>query len=319
MALVLRDRDVQPLLEISDTIDALEEAFTALSLGEATSHPRARLIQKNGILHVLMASFPGAGVLGLKTYTVFHQGVRSVVMLFSAEDGQLLAMVEAGHLGRIRTGATSGLATRYLANPGASEVGLVGAGKQAEAQLIGVCAVRPIKQVQVYSRHIEACEAFCTRMSHVLEVKVVPAASVRAAVEDADVVITATTSAEPVFEGEWLKPGCHVNAIGSNWPRRREVDDQTIERANLIVTDSVEQAKIEAGDLIIPARSGKLSWESVWELGDVVAGDGPERNSSYDITLYKGVGMALEDITVAARAYVLARERGVGNEIDFLG
>lgn len=319
MALLLRDRDVRSLLEMSDTIDALEEAFTALSHGNAINRSRTRLIQKEGILHVLIASFRGAGVLGLKTYTVFRQGVRSAVLLFSAEDGRLLAMVEAEWLGRMRTGATSGLATRHLANPDASHVGLIGAGKQAVTQLMGVCAVRPIRSVAVYSRRQAECEAFCAQMAQQLQIEVVPAVSARVAMEDADVVITATTSGTPVFSGEWLKPGCHVNAIGSNWARRRELDDEAMERASLVVTDSVEQARMEAGDLVIPANTGKLAWERVWELADIVAGDGPQRNSSYDITLYKGVGVALEDIAVAARAYVHACERGIGEETDFLG
>lgn len=319
MALLLRDRDVRSLLETSATIDALETAFTALSHGNAVNRPRTRLIQKDGILHVLTASFRGAGVLGLKTFTVFRQGVRSAVLLFSAEDGRLLAIIEAEWLGRMRTGATSGLATRHLSNPSASRIGLIGAGKQAETQLMGVCAVRPITSISVYSRRQPECEAFCARMHEQLQVEVTAAGSAREAMEDADVVITATTSAQPVFSGEWLKPGCHVNVIGSNWARRREIDDEALERASLLVTDSVEQARLEAGDLIIPASSGKLSWERVWELADIVAGDGPQRNSAYDITLYKGVGVALEDIAVAAHAYVRACELGVGETTDFLG
>ncbi|HEU5378739.1 MAG TPA: ornithine cyclodeaminase family protein [Ktedonobacteraceae bacterium] len=319
MALLLRDGEIRSLLDITDSIDALEQAFTALAHHNAVSRPRTRLIQSNGILHVFAASFTGAGVLGLKTMTVFRQGVRSVILLFSAEDGHLLSMLEADWLGRMRTGATSGLATRHLANPGSAQVGLIGAGKQAETQLMAVCAVRPIRTIFVYSRRQPECEAFCQRMAQQLQVKVLPAASAREAVEDADIVITATTSGQPVLDGAWLKPGCHLNIIGSNWTKRREVDDETMQRASLIATDSIEQARLEAGDLVIPANAGNLDWESVWELADVVAGDGPQRNSSYDITVYKAVGVALEDITIAARAYVHACEQGVGEEIDLLG
>ncbi|HEY1349694.1 MAG TPA: ornithine cyclodeaminase family protein [Ktedonobacteraceae bacterium] len=318
MALLLRDEDVRSLLEISETIDALELAFAALSHGNANSRPRMRVIQNNGILHILAASYAGGEVLGLKTFTVFRQGVRSLVLLFSNEDGRLLALMEADWLGRIRTGATGGLAARHLAVPGASHVGLIGSGRQAETQLLAVCAVRPIRSIAVYSRRLPQNEEFCQRMTQRLQVAVAPAASAREAVEEADVVITATTAGEPVFSGTWLKPGCHVNTIGSNWAKRREIDEETLQRASLIVTDSVEQARVEAGDLIIPASAGSLDWESVWELADVVAGDGPQRNSSYDITVYKGVGAALEDITVAACAYLKARERGVGEEIDLL-
>ena len=319
MALLLRDAEVRSLLDMSDCVEALEQAFIALSHQNAINRPRTRLIQKNGILHTLAASFVDAGVLGLKTFTVFREGVRSIVLLFSAEDGRLLSLIEADWLGRIRTGATSGLATRHMANPEASLVGLIGAGKQAETQLLGVCAVRSIRSIRVYSRRRPECEAFCQRMAEQLGIEVAPAASANEAVEDADIVITATTSGEPVLDGAWLKPGCHLNVIGSNWARRREIDDETLQRASLIATDSVEQARIEAGDLLIPARAGNLDWESVWELADVVAGDGPQRNSSYEITVYKAVGAALEDITVAARAYAHAREQGAGEEIDLLG
>lgn len=319
MALLLRDGEVRSLLDMADSIDALEEAFTALSHRNAINRPRTRLIQSNGILHVFAASYMGAGVLGLKTFTVFRQGVQAVVLLFSAEDGRLLSIIEADWLGRMRTGATSGVATRHLANPQASRVGLIGAGKQAETQLMGVCAVRPIRTVSVYSRHQPACEAFCQRMAQQLQIEVVPASSARVAIEEADVVITATNAGEPVLDGAWLRAGCHLNVIGSNWAKRREIDDETVERASLITTDSVEQARLEAGDLIIPANMGNLDWESVWELADVVAGDGPQRNSSYEITLYKAVGVALEDITIAARAYTRAREQGVGEEIAMFG
>jgi alanine dehydrogenase len=319
MALLIREGEVVSLLDMENTVQALEEAFGALSRGNAVNRPRMRIAQANGVLHVLAASFPGAGVLGLKTYTVFREGVRFVVLLFSAQDGRLLAIIESDWLGRMRTGGTSGLATKHMAASNASHVGLIGAGKQAQTQLIGVCAVRSIRSVSVYSRRLPECENFCDQMTQRLNIEVVPAPSPRQAIEEADIVITATTSAEPVFSGEALKPGCHINAIGSNWAKRREIGLDTLQRCALIATDSVEQARAEAGDLLIPANEGQLEWDRVWELADIVAGDGPQRNTPYEITLYKGLGVALEDIAVAARVYSLAREQGVGEEIDLLG
>lgn len=319
MALLIREGEVVSLLDMVNTVQALEEAFGALSHGNAVNRPRMRIAQTNGVLHVLAASLPEAGVLGLKTYTVFREGVRFVVLLFSAQDGRLLAIIEADWLGSMRTGGTSGLATKHLALPNASHVGLIGAGKQAQTQLMGVNAVRPIRTVSVYSRRLPECENFCDRMSRRLNIEVTPVPSPRQAIEEADIVITATTSAEPVFPGEALKPGSHINAIGSNWAKRREIGLETLERCSLIVTDSVEQAKAEAGDLLIPANEGKLEWDRVWELADIVAGDGPQRNTPYEITLYKGLGIALEDIAVAARVYRLAREQGIGEEVDLLG
>jgi ornithine cyclodeaminase/alanine dehydrogenase-like protein (mu-crystallin family) len=218
----------------------------------------------------------------------------------------------------MRTGGMSGLATRHLAIETASSVGMIGAGKQAETQLLGVCAVRPISEILVYSRRRVELEGFCQLMSEQLQISVKPAESAQAAIENADIVITATGASTPVIDGSWLKAGCHINAIGSNWSKRREIDDETLQRASLVATDSLEQAKSEAGDFIIPITTGKFAWDSVWELGDVVAGDGPQRDTPYEITLYKGVGIALSDIAVAAQTYTLARERGIGEELAFL-
>src|SRR5947209_1908791 len=290
MTLVLREAEVRSLLVMPDTVHILEQAFSALADGTATNRPRMRMMQTHGIMHVLAAAVPSLGVMGLKTYTVFREGVRFVVMLFSSDDGQLLAIIEADWLGRMRTGATSGLATKYLARPDASVVGMIGAGNQAHTQLMGVCAVRPVNMVYVYSRRLHECDMFCNQMSRERNIEVRPVASAKLAVEDADIVITATTHPEPVLFGEWLKPGCHINAIGSNWANRREIDQLTVQRSNLIVTDSKEQALLEAGDLIIPANDGLLDWNNVHELADIVAGTGPQRETPDDITLYKGIG-----------------------------
>jgi ornithine cyclodeaminase/alanine dehydrogenase-like protein (mu-crystallin family) len=296
----------------------LEQAFATVAEGTSINRPRSRIKLANGFMHLLAAASPPLGVLGFKTYTVFHEGVRFVVMLFSAYDGQLLAIVEADWLGRMRTGATSGVATKYLARPDASVVGLMGAGNQAVTQLMGVCTVRHVRTVLVYSRRLRECEIFCEEMEKVLHVEVRPVGSARDAVENADILITATTSPEPVFHGEWLKPGCHINAIGSNWAERREIDLATLQRSHLIVTDSLEQARAEAGDFLIPAEEGLFDWENVYELGNVVVGE-VQREMPDDITLYKGLGIALEDVAAAAHVYKLAKAHGLGEQLDILG
>lgn len=318
MALLLHEADVLALLTMTDTLQVLEQAFTALAQGKATNRPRIRFPQTNGVMHLLAASIPPMGVMGYKTYTIFRAGMRYMVMLFSSQDGGLLAIIEAEWLGTMRTGGTSALATSYLARPDASIVGLIGSGKQAATQLMGVCAVRPITTVNVFSRRLPECEQFCAQMAHRLNIEVRAVANPREAVEDADIVITATTSAEPVFPGDWLKPGCHVNAIGSNWAGRREIDLPTLLRCDLIVTDSLEQARIEAGDLIIPIGEGHFDWSRVSELADVVVGSAPCRQSMDEMTLYKGVGIALEDLATAGLVYRLAREQGIGEEINLL-
>jgi alanine dehydrogenase len=319
MALLLREGDVLKLLEMPSAIMVLEQAFGGLAQGNAVNRSRTRIVQENGVMHLLAAAVPTLGVIGFKTYTVFRSGMRFAVILFSAQDGHLLSIIEADWLGRMRTGAASGLATKYLARSGASLVGLIGAGKQAVTQLMGVFAVRPVRTVYVYSRRLPECEMFCNEMMRRLPIEVRPVASPRQAVEDADIVITATFSPEPVLPGDWLKAGCHINAIGSNWANRRELDLATLQRSGLIVTDSKEQARKEAGDFIIPANEQLFDWDRVCDLADVVAGHGPQRESHSEITLYKGVGIALEDVATAAHVYTLARERGIGEEINLLG
>lgn len=318
MALILREEHVRSLLSMRDTVVVLEEAFNALAQGQVLNQPRNRLMLANGVLNILAAAAPGFGVLGLKTYTAFREGVRFVVLLFSAQSGQLLAIIEADRLGSMRTGAASAVATKHLARPDATIVGLIGAGNQAITQLMGLCVVRPITTVYVYSRRPREREIFCHEMTRLLNIDVIPVTSARQAVEPADIVVTATTARDPVLHGEWLKPGSHINAIGSNWAQRRELDLAALQRCYLIATDSLEQAHIEAGDLIIPANEGLFDWGRVHELAEVICDDGPIRESPEDITLYKGLGIALEDIVTAAHVYQLALQQGLGKEVDLL-
>jgi alanine dehydrogenase len=318
MALLLREGDVISLLEMHGNIMVLEQAFGAWAQGNAVNLSRTRIVQDNGVMHLLAAAVPSLGIVGFKTYTVFRSGMRYAVMLFSTLDGSLLSIIEADFLGRMRTGATSGLATKYLARPDASVVGLIGTGKQAYTQVSGVCAVRQVRAIYVYSRRLPECEKFCEELMQRLSIEVRPAPSARQAIEEADIVIVATTSPEPVLPGDWLKSGSHINAIGSNWANRRELDVATLQRSNIIVTDSKEQARAEAGDFVIPANEGLFDWDKVSDLAEVVAGHGPKREFEDDITLYKGVGIALEDVATAAHVYTLARERGVGEEISLL-
>lgn len=318
MALILREKHVRSLLSMRDTVVVLEEAFNALSQGTVINQPRNRLVFANGVLNILSAVAPTFGVLGFKSYTAFREGVRFVVMLFSAQDGQLLAIIEADWLGSMRTGAASAVASKYLARPDARVVGLIGAGNQAITQLMGICTMFPITAVHVYSCRPREREIFCTEMARLLNIEVRPVGNARQAVEVADILITATSSREPVVHGEWIKPGCHINAIGSNWAQRRELDLSTLQRCSLIVTDSLEQARAEAGDLLIPAHEGLFDWGRVHELAEVMRDDGPMREAPGDITLYKGLGIALEDIVTAAHVYHLARQEGIGEEVELL-
>jgi alanine dehydrogenase len=321
--LVLKEADVEHLLTMPDAIAALETVFRQQhpTAGEeqALNRPRGRLQPPGAILHFMSAAAPGLGVFGFKAYTVARPGVaRFVVMLFSTENGRLLAQIEADKLGQMRTGAASGLATRYMARQDAVTVGIVGSGWQARSQLQAICAVRPVQIICAAGRDSARLRAFCEEMSAAVGVPVSPAESAEAAVRDADIVITTTNAKEPVVLGDWLKPGAHLNVMGSNWANRREVDERAIARSNLIVIDSKEQGMLEAGDLLTPIQQGLLSWDRVHELHEVVAGAIPGRQRAEEITLFKSLGLALEDMAVAEHVYKLARERGIGEELEFL-
>lgn len=329
MTLILREDDVRAVLTMPGAIDVLDAAFRRQAAGESRNIPRSRVVlpEARGLLHTLSASVPGEpghperaghGVLGLKTYSAIAGKVRFVVLLFSGEDGRLLAIVEADWLGQMRTGAASGLATRYMARPDADTLALIGTGGQARTQLLAISAVRPLTRVAVCGRDPERRRQFCDEMSRQTSARLDPVETAEEAIRGAGVVVTATTAKEPVVFGEWLAPGTHVNAMGSNWSNRREIDEVAVERSAVVAVDALDQAKIEAGDLLIPADAGRFDFVRAVELGRIVAGQTPGRPAPDDITLFKSLGIALEDVAVAGHVYALARERGMGEEIELL-
>lgn len=320
MTLILREDDVRRVLMMPDAIDALEIAFREWGNDQANNSARQRIVLKNrsGVLHMLAGAVPALDSLGFKAYTAFPTGARFVVNLYSASTGELKAIIEADWLGRMRTGAASGLATKYLANKDASTVAVLGSGGQAETQIVAMAAVRQLSAVRVYSRNAERLHAFTQRLSEQLSLHIVPSSSAEEAVRGADIIVTATNSKDPVVAGAWIKSGAHINAMGSNWHHRREIDTEAVQAATRIFADSVEQAHVEAGDLIIPASTGKLDWSRVQELSAVVAGKLPGRASPADITVFKSMGIGLEDVAVAAKIYELARSQGLGEDVALL-
>ncbi|MFY9571554.1 MAG: ornithine cyclodeaminase family protein, partial [Blastocatellia bacterium] len=306
---------VTELLDIETAIAAVEQVLRDQAEGQATNKPRYRVAMPTSQLHVLAAGDKRLGVFGLKVYTASRKGARFLVLLYESETGDMLAMIEADRLGQMRTGAASGVATKYMARETADSVGIFGTGWQAESQMMAICAVRSIKSVKVYGRNAERREAFARKMTALLRVEVIPAESPEEAARERAIVITATSAREPVLKGEWIDPGTHLNVVGSNFLSKAEVDVETIRRASIIAVDSIEQSKIEAGDLMPAIERGVITWESVTELGRIIAGRDPGRTSDDDITLFKSNGIALEDISTALRVYNLARERGVGEEI----
>jgi ornithine cyclodeaminase/alanine dehydrogenase-like protein (mu-crystallin family) len=314
MPFFLTEQDVANLLTMDEALAAVEEAFRLQGLGQADNRPRQRPRLERTLLQVMPAAVPGMG-FGLKAYTVASGGVRFVVLLWDEETGDLQAVIEAAHLGQMRTGAASGVATKALARPDAATVGIFGTGTQAPTQLEAVCAVRPIEHVWVYSPTPHYRRRFAARMTERLEVPVQAVDEPRDVVVDADVVITITKASQPLFDGDWLPPGVHVNAAGSNRPSAREIDARTVERADLITIDDLVQGHVEAGDLLAAERAGVLNWDNVVPLGRVVAGRHPGRRRADAITLFESLGVAIEDVAVARRVYQRALASGLGQPL----
>ena len=315
MALLLNESEVTLLLPMSLALEAVEEVFRWHGEEKLTNKPRVRVPVPGGLLHVMPAALPESRVMGLKSYATVRGGTKFVVLLFSAETGALLAIIEADRLGQMRTGAASGVATKHLARPDADRVGCYGTGWQARSQLEAVCAVRRVREVRVFGRDPDRRARFAEEMSALLDVPVVAVERPEVAARDASILITITSSRTPVLEGRWIAPGAHVNAAGSNGLQRAELDVEAVRRAGLIVTDSVEQARVECGDLVAALEQGVIRWDDVRELGEVVAGRRPGRTGPEQITLFESQGVAMEDIAVAVRLVARARERRVGTEI----
>ena len=316
MALFLREADVERLLTMDATLDLVERVHREYSTGQAIDVPRERTRLPKAALHILHGAVPSMGVFGYKAYTSSREGVRFLVYAFNAERGNLEAVVEANLLGMMRTGAAGGVAAKWLAREDARVVGLFGSGWQAQGQLQALARVRKLECVKVFSRNAEKLAKFCVKMRERLSLDVVPAASPEDAVKASDIVVTITTSATPVFDGEWLAPGTHVNAAGSNSILRQEIDETTVRRAQPVVVDSRPSAIKEAGDLLPALEKGRLHAGGLTEIGEVIAGIRPGRTSPEQVTLFESQGMAIQDLVIAAHLMRLAREQGAGSEVD---
>lgn len=315
MAIFLTEEDVQRLLPITEAIEAVEGGFREHGRGTAVNLHRSRMQAGRVGITMMVAALGNRKVAGFKTMGTGG----SMVHLYDGESNKMVAILEARALGQIRTGAASAVATRYMAREDASTVGLLGTGHQAETQLAGTCVVRPIRRVLAYSRTPEHLESFCRKMSLVLGIQVSAAASPMEAVRDSDVAIAITNvrTLDPVLLGEWVAPGTHLIGAGANSIDRRELDDHAVTRCSVIVTDALDQAKLECADLVIPIQKGLLDWDRVWELGQVVTEQVKGRTSSDEITLYESQGIALEDVAVAAHIYQRAISQGVGKILPF--
>ena len=315
MALFLSEADVKQVLTMEMALEGVESAHRDLSLGQALDTPRARSRLPQTALHILQGALPAQGVLGYKAYTSNRSGNRFLVHLFDAASGRLQAVIESDYLGMIRTGATSGLAARWLARPDTKVAGIFGAGWQAEGHVRAICAALPLEQVKVFSRKADKLQAFCQRLSAQTGVAVVPAASAEETVRGSDLLGTVTTAALPLFDAEWLEPGTHINAAGSNALIRQELSEATLKRCDLIAVDSVPTALAEAGDLLPLLEKGRLHPRQMVELGEVIIGRHAGRSNNEQITVFESQGMAIQDLAVALRVLQAAEAQGLGTPL----
>jgi ornithine cyclodeaminase/alanine dehydrogenase-like protein (mu-crystallin family) len=313
--LYLTEADVEQLLDMPAVIEAVEEAFRQWADGKAMNVPRSRAKAPGIVLHSMSAAAEYLGLVGWKNYTTTQTGAQFLVGLYDAETGELETLIEADRLGQLRTGAATGVAVQWMASMDAAEMGLFGAGKQARTQLEAVSIARPIKHCFVYSRNQARRERFAAEMSAKLGIEVQPVDRPQEAAKDLPIVVTATASAVPVFDGNDLSEGTLVCAVGSNWPRRAEIDAHTIRRADNVVCDSVEACKIEAGDFAEALEKGVFDWSRAVNLADVVAGKAVGRNNRQSVTLFKSVGLAIEDVAAGGRLLKIAKAKGAGRWI----
>jgi alanine dehydrogenase len=309
MPLYLNEDDVRSLLSPADAVEAVEGSFRRLAAGAVELAPRRRLRLDEGRLADMAASDLELGYAGAKVYAGFSSGAAFVVVLFDASQPEVVAVIEADQLGRLRTGAASAVAARHLAREGAASLGVIGCGSQAETQLACIReAVPSIEHVVAYCRTESALQEFCRRVG------AEPGESHRDAAAQ-EIVVTITTSRDPVLRGEWLNPGALVCACGANVLGARELDNVVVERAAFVCCDSKEQAALESSDLVEPIEQGTLDWLEVHELHEVVGGEVTGRQSPDDIVLFKSNGIAAWDVAIAAAAVERAREREVGRQV----
>ncbi|MDQ0271831.1 ornithine cyclodeaminase family protein [Cytobacillus purgationiresistens] len=327
--LILSEKQIRSLYSMKDAIQDMEAALIAYAEGEILNPHRTVLdfpSKKASALYMPSAMEP-IGKSAVKVVTIFpenpNQGMKTtqgVILLSDSNNGEHVACINASYLTRLRTGAISGVATKRLAKENATTVAVIGCGAMAEEQLQAVCEVRSIKHVILYNRTVDKAEAFGNRISDIVpgfEGSVAIAENADEAVARADIVICSTRSEQPVFSGASLKPGTHINGVGSYLPHMQEVDLETLQRCSKIVADTIEGVKDEAGDFIIPVNAGKWSFSVLHgELTELAAGTIAGREADDEITFFKSVGAAYFDLAAAASVYEKAIKAGVGTEVE---
>ncbi len=325
---LLSRKDIESFFTMKMCMEAVEKAFADLATGKATLPQRTPIAvpDQHGLALFMPAHIKSLGALGAKVVTVYKDNVPmhglptvlGTIILLDEATGFPVALMDGGYLTAMRTGAVSGVATRHMARSEAKVAALFGTGVQAFTQVLGVHEARPLATLLAYSVDPpEARRRFAARVTEAIGIPVVLADDPAAAAAHADIVILATTAATPVLDGRWLKSGSHINGVGSHAPGVRELDTVTVQKSR-VVCDLTSACKSEAGDLMIPAQAGEWGWDKVaGDLGDVVVGKVPGRTSRDEITLFKSVGLAIQDMSAARIVFDEAVKRGIGTEFQF--
>jgi alanine dehydrogenase len=315
MTLHINEVEVRSVLTMAMALEAVEDSLRKQARGEVVVQPRRRFELPKGFYHYMAAADYAGGFVAEKQYTYVAGKIRFLVMLYEMATGDLVAQIEADYMGRLRTGAASGVATKFMACRDARIAAIIGTGGQARTQLEAIAGVRKLELARAYGRDVSRREKFCADMAERLRIPVYGASSAAQAIEGADIVCTATTAAHPVVTGSDIAPGMHINAIGVNHAHKQELDEAAVRRANVIAVDSIEQSRQEAGDLIMAFGQDESKWSSVKKLADIVDGKIPGRSNEKAVTLFKSNGIASWDLAVAVRVRALAREKGLGREL----
>ncbi len=323
--LVLSEKEIQSLIDIEELIRALEKAHIQFSTGKAVMPVRlvVPLPEIKGRITSMPAYLSEDKALGMKVVTYFPENpkrglpiILATVFLYSAESGKLLAVMDGTYVTAIRTACISAVATRALANPETPVLGVLGAGVQARAQIRTLCAVRKIREIKVYDVLEKSVQSLKEELEPEVGTNIEPVKTAEQAVRNVDLLVTVTTAKEPIVRVDWLKPGVHINAIGSHRPDLREIDGATMKRAKVFV-DSREAIMVECGDILLAIKEGAIGEDHIHaEIGEVLAGKKAGRTSVGEITLYKAVGIAIQDVATANLVYQRAVENKIGVAVE---
>jgi alanine dehydrogenase len=315
MTLHINEAEVRSVLTMAMALEAVEDSLRKQAQGEVVVQPRRRFELPKGFYHYMAAADYGGGFVAEKQYTYVAGKIRFLVLLYEMATGDLVAQIEADYMGQLRTGAASGVATKFMARRDARIAAIIGTGGQARTQLEAIGGVRKLELARAYGRDISRREKFCSDMSERLGIPVYAAASAPQAMEGADIVCTATTASHPVVTDSEIAAGMHINAIGVNHAHKQELDEAAVRRADIIAVDSIEQSRHEAGDLIMALGRDESKWSAVKTLADIVDGKIPGRSDETAVTLFKSNGIASWDLAVAVRMWTLAREKDLGRKL----